>query len=79
MPKTKMKTEKETTQLNVEIPTELHRDVKVDAAKEGMTLAELVIWALTNRPKNRPARPSRAGKRQSFDTALGQSQELSPA
>lgn len=69
-----MKTDKETTQLNVEIPTDLHRDVKVDAAKEGMTLTELVIWALANRPKNKPVKVSR--KRQSFNSALGQPQEL---
>lgn len=72
-----MKTKEETTQLNVEIPVELHRKVKSDAALEGLKLHEFVIKLILERnqpPANQPKRGKI--KRVSFNPALGQPPEL---
>jgi uncharacterized protein (DUF1778 family) len=50
-----MKPKEETTQLNVEIPADLHRKVKSDAALEGLKLHEFVIKIILERGQQRIA------------------------
>jgi hypothetical protein len=72
-----MKPKEETTQLNVEIPADLHRKVKSDAALEGLKLHEFVIKIILERGQP-PASQHKHGKvkRVSFNRALDQSREL---
>jgi hypothetical protein len=54
----KMKRIAETTQLNVDIPTQLHREIKAAAALDGVTLAEWVAAALKARKQYPSHEPS---------------------
>ncbi len=53
---------KHDSQINVRIPEELHREVKIEAARKGKSLSEIITDLLTNwlkeneqgTPKQRP-------------------------
>lgn len=61
----------ETKQLNVEIPADLHRKTKAEAAFDGKTLERFIVDLLTEKLENKGER--------SFRGALGRPGELMAA
>jgi len=43
---------KESTNYLMELPSELHRELKIEAAKQGKTLRDLIVELLTDRVAN---------------------------